>query len=96
MTFIPRTAQKLIWNPEDSGQNGSARVITTDARHKEDSQSLPANRQMLIIAALVTESPQPVMEPIRIQNRQWTAKALLRFNLKALSTMGRQTRKPEK
>ena len=51
---------------------------------------------MLIIAALVTESPQPVREPIRMQNRVCTINALFLFNLKALSTIGRQTRKPEK
>ena len=69
-TFIPKTAQKLIWKPEDNGQNGSARVITSEARLRADSQSLPANTQTLIMAALVTESLHPVIQPIRIQNRK--------------------------
>ena len=51
---------------------------------------------MLIIAALVTESLQPVIEPMRIQNAEWTKNALFRFNFKALSIMGRHTRKPAK
>ena len=90
------TAQKLIWKPEDNGQNGSARAIMTVARLKAESQSLPAKMQMLIMAALVTESLQPVIQPINIQNAEWTRKALLRFNLKALRITGRQTRKPAK
>ena len=63
-----------------------------EARLKADSQSLSAKVQMLIIAALVTESLQPVIDPMRIQNAEWTRNALLRFNLKTLRTMGRHTR----
>ena len=63
------TAQKLILNPVDIGQNGSAAVITIDARLKAETQSLSAKQHMLINAALVTESLQPVRKPIKIQKR---------------------------
>ena len=48
------------------------------------------------MAALVTESLHPVMHPIRMQNREYTKKALLRFSLKLLSSIGRHTKKPAK
>ena len=90
------TAQKLIWKPEDNGQKGSAKIMTIEERLKADNHSLSANRQMLIIAALVTESLQPVRQPIRMQNKAWTTNAFLRLTLNTLSTIGRHAIKPAK
>ena len=95
-TFMAITAQKLIWKPDDNGQKGSAKVMTIDARLNADNQSLSAKRQMLIIAALVTESLQPVRQPIKRQNTVWTMNAFFRLIFNTLSTKGRHAIKPAK
>ena len=94
--FMAMTAQKLMRNPEDCGQNGSDTVMTIEARLKADTQSLSAKQHMLMKAALVTESLQPVRQPVRMQNRMWMAKAFRRLTLSALRTAGRHARKPVK
>ena len=68
----------------------------TEARLKAESHSLSAKRQMLIIAALVTESLQPVRQPIKRQNKVCTMNAFLRLTLNTLSTIGMHAIKPAK
>ena len=70
--------------------------MTADARLKADSQSLSAYTQILIIEALVTESFQPVKQPIRTQKITWTKKAFLRLILRASRTYGTHARNPAK
>ena len=70
--------------------------MMTDARLKAESHSLSAKRQMLIIAALVTESLHPVRQPIKRQNKVCTMNAFLRLTLNTLSTVGMHAIKPAK
>ena len=93
---MPITEQKLIWKPADNGQNGSAIVITADARLKAESQSLSTKTHMLIIEALATDEFQPVKQPIRIQKNTCTANAFFRLILRASRINGTHARKPAK
>ena len=70
--------------------------MMTEARLKAESHSLSAKRQILIIAALVTESLHPVRQPIKRQNNTCTMNAFLRLTLNTLSTIGMQAIKPAK
>ena len=70
--------------------------MTAADRLKADSHSLPANAQMLMTAALVTESLQPVRQPIMMQNEAWIKKACLRLTLNISMIFGIHSRNPEK
>jgi hypothetical protein len=70
--------------------------MTIEARLKADSHSLPANTQMLITAALVTESLQPVRHPIKIQKTVCMTKAFPRLTFNTFMINGRQARNPVK
>ena len=94
--LIAITAQKLMRKPEDITQKGSAVIITREATLSADTQSRIAKIQMLIKAALVTESLQPVRQPISKAKTAYMKIAFFRLILRVSSIMGSPARKPAK